>query len=112
MIRLPPRSTRTDTPFPYTTLFRSLLHALLDPGDFAQAKLVNLVRRHLGGRLPLHQIGVIVRAARHLAHPDARPRPGQIFGLQEIAKGLVGWIDLPGTSLAIGLRHPRLFSVV
>src|SRR3546814_16810591 len=23
MIRLPPRSTRTDTPFPYTTLFRS-----------------------------------------------------------------------------------------
>src|SRR3546814_17818589 len=24
MIRQPPRSTRTDTPFPYTTLFRSL----------------------------------------------------------------------------------------
>src|SRR3546814_9684989 len=24
MIRRPPRSTRTDTPFPYTTLFRSL----------------------------------------------------------------------------------------
>src|SRR3546814_20489899 len=56
-------------------------------------------------------IGVIVRAARHLAQPDARPRPGQIFGLQEIAKGLVGWIDLPGNRLAIGLRQPRLFSV-
>src|SRR3546814_6430505 len=27
MIRRPPRSTRTDTLFPYTTLFRSLLHA-------------------------------------------------------------------------------------
>src|SRR3546814_6418680 len=26
MIRLPPRSTRTDTLFPYTTLFRSGLH--------------------------------------------------------------------------------------
>src|SRR3546814_10310932 len=25
MIRRPPRSTRTDTPFPYTTLFRSFL---------------------------------------------------------------------------------------
>src|SRR3546814_4923577 len=37
-------------------LILDLLHALLDPGDFAQAKLVNLVRRHLGGRLPLHQI--------------------------------------------------------
>src|SRR3546814_13291631 len=27
MIRLPPRSTRTDTLFPYTTLFRSIEHA-------------------------------------------------------------------------------------
>src|SRR3546814_13605072 len=26
MIRLPPRSTRTDTLFPYTTLFRSPIH--------------------------------------------------------------------------------------
>src|SRR3546814_7198704 len=33
MIRLPPRSTRTDTLFPYTTLFRSILHLLLQqPG--------------------------------------------------------------------------------
>src|SRR3546814_21069245 len=29
MIRRPPRSTRTDTLFPYTTLFRSLLKILL-----------------------------------------------------------------------------------
>src|SRR3546814_7920746 len=28
MIRRPPRSTRTDTLFPYTTLFRSLLSAI------------------------------------------------------------------------------------
>src|SRR3546814_11800249 len=28
MIRRPPRSTRTDTLFPYTTLFRSLLDSL------------------------------------------------------------------------------------
>src|SRR3546814_6207700 len=27
MIRIPPRSTRTDTLLPYTTLFRSVLHA-------------------------------------------------------------------------------------
>src|SRR3546814_3734610 len=31
MIRLPPRSTRTDTPFPYTTLFRST--AIAEPLD-------------------------------------------------------------------------------
>src|SRR3546814_1861953 len=30
MIRRPPRSTRTDTLFPYTTLFRSLVGALLN----------------------------------------------------------------------------------
>src|SRR3546814_1503955 len=29
MIRRPPRSTRTDTLFPYTTLFRSLVHHIL-----------------------------------------------------------------------------------
>src|SRR3546814_7949529 len=33
MIRRPPRSTRTDTLFPYTTLFRSLsAHVCLHPG--------------------------------------------------------------------------------
>src|SRR3546814_13916193 len=29
-IRRPPRSTRTNTPYPYTTLFRSRLHLLAD----------------------------------------------------------------------------------
>src|SRR3546814_17001968 len=31
MIRLPPRTTRTDTLFPYTTLFRSVDVGMLDP---------------------------------------------------------------------------------
>src|SRR3546814_13764961 len=33
MIRRPPRSTRTDTPFPYTTLFRSQVHQAYAPGE-------------------------------------------------------------------------------
>src|SRR3546814_6768771 len=33
MIRRPPRSTRTDTLFPYTTLFRSLIEARLLAGQ-------------------------------------------------------------------------------
>src|SRR3546814_13296557 len=41
MIRRPPRSTRTDTLFPYTTLFRS--HDAVD--DLAQALLVGEVDR-------------------------------------------------------------------
>src|SRR3546814_13351991 len=46
MIRRPPRSTRTDTLFPYTTLFRSplmavgvLRHTLLHAGDLFRRRL-------------------------------------------------------------------------
>src|SRR3546814_17030224 len=38
MIRLPPRSTRTDTPFPYSTLFRSACpHHIADRAAFRHA---------------------------------------------------------------------------
>src|SRR3546814_3140128 len=42
MIRRPPRSTRTDTLFPYTTLFRS--------GDLLAAKLGRLVQTQASDR--------------------------------------------------------------
>src|SRR3546814_4548409 len=38
MIRRPPRSTRTDTLFPYTTLFRSLALGHSDRGDRRMAE--------------------------------------------------------------------------
>src|SRR3546814_8002514 len=37
MIRLPPRSTRTDTLFPYTTLFRSVTQQVRSMGDDVEA---------------------------------------------------------------------------
>src|SRR3546814_7057371 len=40
IIRRPPRSTRTDTLFPYTTLFRSTKEAL--PGILAEARSENV----------------------------------------------------------------------
>src|SRR3546814_13370306 len=50
MIRRPPRSTRTDTLFPYTTLFRSLTRER----DLAQAPLVELRAERRGvHRAPL-----------------------------------------------------------
>src|SRR3546814_12660471 len=52
MIRLPPRSTRTDTLFPYTSLFRSGLEAL--GGQIA--------RRHNGFNLALAHLGGFVDA--------------------------------------------------
>src|SRR3546814_7847297 len=44
MIRRPPRSTRTDTLFPYTTLFRSL-HALVDYPDRATTLRIMALNR-------------------------------------------------------------------
>src|SRR3546814_1457687 len=38
MIRPPPRSTRTDTLFPYTTLFRSIDRRLVGPRDLRPAR--------------------------------------------------------------------------
>src|SRR3546814_19791998 len=58
MIRRPPRSTRTDTLFPYTTLFRSRLLLLADEA-----------RRR--GALPW---AVIAEQQCHAADPPALPR--------------------------------------
>src|SRR3546814_898102 len=59
MIRRPPRSTRTDTLFPYTTLFRSPLSTILDH-----------IRRRRGRRLRRHPW--LCRFARHAI--DSRQR--------------------------------------
>src|SRR3546814_4341893 len=64
MIRRPPRSTRTDTLFPYTTLFRSQDHPVL-------------VRRHVGDRAHQQAAG----AAAVGRHPVRR---GIAFLHQEI----------------------------
>src|SRR3546814_13925740 len=44
MIRRPPRSTRTDTLFPYTTLFRSFVRS---PSDILIGKEVRMKRLHV-----------------------------------------------------------------
>src|SRR3546814_5610489 len=77
MIRRPPRSTRTDTLFPYTTLFRSIapeqraLRPLehFDPfdvegieGDRRGAPEIGFVEEHRGARIPG---GTLVRSEEH-----------------------------------------------
>src|SRR3546814_17288475 len=49
MIRRPPRSTRTDTLFPYTTLFRSLLHGGVPPGRRRHQLCDGAQRLYAGG---------------------------------------------------------------
>src|SRR3546814_16188669 len=64
MIRRPPRSTRTDTLFPYTTLFRSL-------DNRAQARKINAT----GLTVPVH--------------PDRKCPPNQILFRHEAPKAPV-----------------------
>src|SRR3546814_11098372 len=54
MIRLPPRSTRTDTLFPYPTLFRSYGAGILQ-GDLLPAPVAGRLRQSLADRTQLHR---------------------------------------------------------
>src|SRR3546814_2893723 len=60
MIRRPPRSTRTDTLFPYTTLFRSLLalaHLVLSSQQRLQRQVAYLQPLHQhGARVDVHPL--------------------------------------------------------
>src|SRR3546814_16626830 len=57
MIRRPPRSTRTDTLFPYTTLFRSC-----SPMGCPFAPAIGQPAEHAGTRLPCLTQGVYLQA--------------------------------------------------
>src|SRR3546814_18551675 len=126
MIRLPPRSTRTDTLFPYTTLFRSADHAV------APLRLQGLAHQAHAALLPLGvvllQVGVgeRVRDARRV---DGRFHAEAVLAQQaapivaERARALVGppgadvgqvragqpLLDSPAheTPLLAGLTAPR-----
>src|SRR3546814_9371278 len=65
MIRRPPRSTRTDTLFPYTTLFRSAFAAtplvstlLLGDGDEGRTERIRRITNRNGGSVAIgHPMG-------------------------------------------------------
>src|SRR3546814_1864765 len=63
MIRRPPRSTRTDTLFPYTTLFRS--------GE-------RLARRAIAGMRGLEFAQQVLAAAGRPVRPQADGQPGRL----------------------------------
>src|SRR3546814_2669192 len=63
MIRRPPRSTRTDTLFPYTTLFRSRgVKGRLRPSGFGR-----------GRRAPFRPLSIAGGVAKTGANPDFDP---------------------------------------
>src|SRR3546814_3003561 len=83
MLRRPPRSTRTDTLFPYTTLFRSSATAVRHGKKQSIANsLLSRMRLILASASPrrldlLAQIGVTPDAV-DLAHIDESPRKGEL----------------------------------
>src|SRR3546814_9337273 len=96
MIRRPPRSTRTDTLFPYTTLFRSppggevAVHRIMRRGLVGEKVRMDAAPDHLGQDLggvaeQAHRYGFAFRVAR-LDHRDrlvdARRLPVEIAGAQ------------------------------
>src|SRR3546814_18571075 len=94
MIRRPPRSTRTDTLFPYTTLFRSREGALAD-GDPALPRRMALsgiarqvVTGLVAGEAPGEGAGVL-DAEVHAAPAHRRVHVRRVAA-EERAAGLVG----------------------
>src|SRR3546814_4856092 len=81
MIRRPPISTRTDTLFPYTTLFRSDVTYLKVAGRWHYLAIVldKHTRRLLGWRLGRQRDIALTMAALNQAVVRRRPAPGLIF---------------------------------
>src|SRR3546814_17872030 len=77
MIRRPPRSTRTDTLFPYTTLFRSIA-GIAERGDFAQVARLRHAAIGIFGIEQADIIAVGIAAERiGVVEPDQRADRGQ-----------------------------------
>src|SRR3546814_2083701 len=74
MIRRPPRSTRTDTLFPYTTLFRSL-SGLLENCCLCQISSPPLPLAGGVARLGLAPQVLVAAGWAHWAHAHPRPPP-------------------------------------
>src|SRR3546814_396477 len=78
MLRRPPRSTRTDPLFPYTTLFRSveqiapLLEEIVAAGDRCKETAHAIVQRYKASKEPLPGFG-------QPHHKPDDPRPAAIF---------------------------------
>src|SRR3546814_20979697 len=103
MIRRPPRSTRTDTLFPYTTLFRSHVHRPLRDG--VEIELPTLQRGLLERRIPDRQrveVGLDAPALAVRRLHRAMPARRQAELLQHLA------VELQGDRLLARQPAPRL----
>src|SRR3546814_20702029 len=87
MLRRPPRSTRTDTLFPYTTLFRSIHPMPMVVGKRSQQVPVVLERVL---QLPIPEIGLHTSPNEIKGDTDALPRYTPVDAVVEIRQCPLG----------------------
>src|SRR3546814_9575423 len=124
MIRRPPRSTRTDTLFPYTTLFRSVAadpRACSLPGEKGQQRRRARLRRLLGDEMPAiqrHLADILCPAAPDVQMPAAtllqvapgpqqQPRAVDAAARLAVGAAVLGIAGRTGPGVGRGGRHPR-----
>src|SRR3546814_16528599 len=91
MIRRPPRSTRTDTLFPYTTLFRSILLGSLVSAGFALLGAMKLTVTEVGKTFKLGAGASGVSASLSLALIGVGHLVGLSVGLAMLVGMLIAW---------------------
>src|SRR3546814_18265935 len=102
IIRRPPRSTRTDTLFPYTTLFRSVV-AGIDAGAAGDALVLQAVADVDADRADLHAHGAVDAVAQFLER-ELRQRLRFGAGVEgDLASGLDP--RLRGAGMPAGAEH-------
>src|SRR3546814_10505136 len=126
MIRRPPRSTRTDTLFPYTTLFRSWFYSSiidLDVDGKGQKVLLPCMQRHPYKRLSMHldfqrvnQNGAIrMSVPLHFVNGNISPagKAGDVVIMHELSEVAISCLpaDLP-LNIEVDLSEPKLGDTV
>src|SRR3546814_5581540 len=86
MIRLPPRSTRTDTLFPYTTLFRS--SGEVRSGEQSLRVAADEVDRAFGGHLPTLEL---VAARRFASNERSEEHTSELQSLMRNSYAVFCW---------------------
>src|SRR3546814_11206899 len=95
MIRRPPRSTRTDTLFPYTTLFRSLFDGEVAPGE--------AVRIFTGAPLPEGADAIVIQEDTEAG--DGAPGERSVVVKESCKAG--NYVRAAGLDFAAGDPGPR-----
>src|SRR3546814_17501745 len=90
MIRRPPRSTRTDTLFPYTTLFRSLDRWLDETNQSARLRQLHQARDRAEADLTKTYIRTIEQRTWRALKEKASPSVMQALAAYAVAVGKIG----------------------